>query len=211
MLMHVDHLVPELELESDVRLKAGSFLITRKELKEGRLNDKVIESIQRFAAQLAPEAYRVHIKADERALSQVKIILEKEIVSITEAIESGKEYPNFLKDDDLRVKVMRVMEKLISNPDLIRYIYDFKVSNTDNNSVEQQLLNHSIRVTLLAIALGLHMRWSIISLVNVGMAAILHDMGIIRTEVFPNLKQLDDMCAEQKVTKKAASWSPSKP
>lgn len=25
------------------------------------------------------------------------------------------------------------------------------------------------------------------------------------------LKQLDDMCAEQKVTKKAASWSPSKP
>ncbi len=193
MLMHVNDLVPELELESDVRLKAGSFLITRKELKDGRLNEKVIESIQRFAAQLAPESYKVSVKADERALNQIKSILEKDLLSIAEAIESGKEYANFLKDDDLRVKVMRVMEKLISNPDLIRHIYDFKISNTEANSAEQQLLNHSIRVTLLAIALGLQLRWSIISLVNVGMAAILHDMGIIRTEVFPDLKKLDDM------------------
>ncbi len=193
MLMHVNDLVPELELESDVRLKAGSFLITRKELKDGRLNEKIIDSIQRFAAQLAPESYKVSIKADERALNQVKSILESDLFSITEAIESGKEYPNFLKDDDLRSKVMRVMEKLISNPDLIRYIYDFKISNTENNSIEQQLLNHSMRVTLLSIALGLQLRWSIISLVNVGMAAILHDMGIIRCSVFPDLKKLDDM------------------
>ncbi len=57
MLMHVDHLVPGLKLESDVRLKAGSFLITRKELPDGRLNEKVIESIRRFAAQLSPESY----------------------------------------------------------------------------------------------------------------------------------------------------------
>ncbi|GAF80163.1 unnamed protein product, partial [marine sediment metagenome] len=35
MQMHVDHLVPDLELESDVRLQAGSFLITRKELAGG--------------------------------------------------------------------------------------------------------------------------------------------------------------------------------
>ncbi|MCE5269792.1 HD domain-containing protein [bacterium] len=193
MLMHVNDLVPELELESDVRLKAGSFLITRKELKDGRLSEKVIESIQRFAAQLAPESYKVSVKGDERALNQVKSILEKDLLNIAEAIESGKEYPNFLKDDDLRVKVMRVMEKLISNPDLIRHIYDFKISNIEANSVEQQLLNHSIRVTLLSIALGLQLRWSIISLVNVGMAAILHDMGIIRTALFPDLKKLDDM------------------
>ena len=192
MLMHVDHLVPELTLESDVRLKAGSFLITRKELKDGHLNDKVIESIQRFAAQLAPESYKVSIKTDERALNQIKLILEKDLVQITEAIESGKEYPNFLRDQDLRTKVMRVMEKLVSNPDLIRYIYDFKISNTDSNSIEQQLLSHSVRVMLLSISLGLQMRWSIISLVNVGMAAVLHDMGIIRTAIYPELKKLDD-------------------
>lgn len=192
MLMHVDHLIPDLELESDVRLKAGSFLITRKDLKDGRLNEKVIESIQRFAAQLAPESNKVSIKTDTRALNQIKSIIESEVVRIAEAIESGKEYPNFLQDGELRVKVMRVMEKLISNPDLIHHIYDFSIINSDNNSVEQQLLNHSIRVTLLAIALGLQLRWSIISLVNVGMAAILHDMGIIRTSVFPDLKKLDD-------------------
>jgi hypothetical protein len=193
MLMHVDHLVPDLELESDVRLKAGSFLITRKELPGGRLDNKVIESIQRFGSQLAPEAYKVSVKGDDLALKQLKVILERDLVSITEAIEAGKDYPNFLRDEDLRTKVLRVMEKLISNPDLIRFMYEFKISSSESGSIEQQLLNHSVRVTLLAIALGLQLRWSIISLVNVGMAAILHDMGIIRTGIFPQLQKLDDM------------------
>ena len=55
MLMHVDHLIPGLELESDVRLKAGSFLITRKELPDARLNDSVIESIRRCSRTDAKE------------------------------------------------------------------------------------------------------------------------------------------------------------
>ena len=79
MLMHVDHLIPGLELESDVRLKAGSFLITRKELQDSRLNDKVIDSIRRFASQLAPVSFRVEIKADDRALIQLKNILDQDV------------------------------------------------------------------------------------------------------------------------------------
>ena len=193
MLMHVDHLIPGLELESDVRLKAGSFLITRKELPEGRLDEKVIESIRRFASQLAPESFMVSIKADERAFEQLKIILEKDVSAITNKIQEGKEYPNFLKDEELRAKVLRIMEKLISNPDLIKNMYDFKITKGEKASVVEQLHNHSIRVTLLSIALGLNLRWSIISLVNVGMAGILHDMGIMRTEYYPDLEKLDDL------------------
>ncbi|HUU28959.1 MAG TPA: HD domain-containing protein [archaeon] len=192
MLMHVDHLIPGLELESDVRLKAGSFLITRKELSGGRLDEKVIESIQRFASQLAPENYKVSIKIDDRALDQLKVILSEDVSKITQKIKEGQEYPNFLKDDELQEKVMRIMEKLISNPDLIKNMYEFKVSGSQGVSVVDQLHDHSIRVTLLAIALGLKLRWSIISLVNVGMAGILHDMGIIKTAIYPNLKELDD-------------------
>ncbi len=193
MLMHVDHLIPGLELESDVRLKAGSFLITRKELPESRLNDNVIESIRRFASQLAPVSFRVEIRADDRALVQLKNILDQDVSQITQSISDGKEYPNFLKDDDLQGKVLRIMEKLISNPDMIRHMYEFKTSSENKGDAFSLLHDHSIRVTMLAIAIGLKLKWSVISLVNVGMGGILHDMGIIRTEMFPKLAQLDDL------------------
>ncbi|HLA38446.1 MAG TPA: HD domain-containing protein, partial [Candidatus Glassbacteria bacterium] len=193
MLMHVDHLVSGLELESDVRLKAGSFLITRKELPEAKLNEKVIDSIRKFASQLAPVSFKVDIKADERALLQLKNILDHDVSQIAEKISEGKEYPNFLKDDELQNKVLRIMEKLISNPDLIKHMYDFKISGEGNDNVIRQLHDHSIRVTLLAISIGLKVRWSVISLVNVGMAGILHDMGMIRTKSFSKLQDLDEM------------------
>lgn len=193
MQMHVDDLVPDLELESDVRLQAGSFLITRKELPGGRLNEKVIKSIRVFASQLAPVPYKVDVKADERALNKLKGVLDRDVTRITKRISEGKEYPNFLDDEDLQEKVMRIMEKLISNPDLITHMYEFKIGDSKNDDVISQLHDHSIRLTLLTIAIGLKLRWSIISLVNAGMAGLLHDMGIIRTKVFPNLKKLDDL------------------
>jgi len=192
MQMHVDHLIPDLELESDVRLQAGSFLITRKELPGGRLNEKVIDSIRRFASQLAPVPFKVNVKANELALNQLKGVLDNDVSQITKKISEGKEYPNFLDDEQLQEKVMRIMEKLISNPELICHMYEFKIGEPKNDNVVGQLHDHSIRVTLLAISIGLKLRWSIISLVNVGMASILHDMGIIRTEAFPDLKKLDD-------------------
>ncbi len=193
MQMHVDHLVPDLELESDVRLQAGSFLITRKELAGGRLNEKVIESIRKFAPQLAPVPYKVNVKADEVALNQLKGVLDQDVSQITQKISDGKEYPNFLDDEQLQGKVMRIMERLISNPEMIRHMYEFKIGDSENDNAISQLHDHSIRVTLLATAIGLKLGWSIISLVNVGMAGILHDMGIIRTKAFPNLQKLDKL------------------
>ncbi len=193
MQMHVDDLVPDLELESDVRLQAGSFLITRKELPGGRLNEKVIKSIRIFASQLAPVPYKVDVKADERALNKLKGVLDRDVTRITQRISEGKEYPNFLDDENLQEKVMRIMEKLISNPDLITHMYEFKIGDSKNDNVISQLHDHSIRLTLLTIAIGLKLRWSIISLVNAGMAGLLHDMGIIRTKVFPNLQKLDNL------------------
>jgi len=193
MQMHVDHLVPDMELESDVRLQAGSFLITRKELPDGKLNEKVIDSIRRFSGQLAPVKHRVSIKADEKVFTHVRGILEKDISRMSEIIEAGSEYPNFLQDIDLRGKVQRVIEKLISNPDIIRSMYEFKIGSETSDKMLEQILDHSIRVTMLAVAVGLKLRWSIIALVNVGMAAILHDMGIIRTKDYPALRKLDDL------------------
>ncbi|MBN2290534.1 MAG: HD domain-containing protein [Candidatus Glassbacteria bacterium] len=191
--MHVDHIVPDMELESDVRLQAGSFLITRKELPNGRLDEKVIDSIRRFAGQLAPVKHRVSIKPDEGTYTHLRQVLEKDISRMTEVIEAGTDYPNFLQDTDLRGKVLRVVEKLISNPDIIRSMYEFKIGADSQDRAPEQILDHSIRTTMLVIAVGLKLRWSIISLVNVGMAAILHDMGIVRTETYPGLQKLDDL------------------
>ncbi|MBW1711410.1 MAG: hypothetical protein JRJ73_16335 [Deltaproteobacteria bacterium] len=79
LLICVDHLIPGMELDSDVRLQAGSFLITRKDLPDARLNEKVIESLQKFGNQLAPEKNRISVKADELTLNHLKSVLEEDI------------------------------------------------------------------------------------------------------------------------------------
>ncbi|MBN2289054.1 MAG: HD domain-containing protein [Candidatus Glassbacteria bacterium] len=192
MLIHVDDLVPNMRLEHDIELSAGSFLITLKELPEGKLTEEVIGSIRRFASQLTPEQYKVKVVGDELVLEHLKEVLENDVKAIIKMIESGTDYPNFLSDNVLREKVERVMEKLVSNPDIIGNMYQFKLNTKSGVHQGNYLPDHCIRVTLLAIAVGLKLRWSIISLVNVGMAAILHDLGILETEVYPNFRKLDD-------------------
>ncbi|MEA1997165.1 MAG: HD domain-containing protein, partial [Gemmatimonadota bacterium] len=185
-------LIPDLELESDVLLKAGSFLITCKDLKDSLLDEKVIKSLQGFGAQIMPESHRANIKVNDRLLEQLKKILDEDVKEVAGKIEKGKEYPNFLKDSALREKVIRIMEKLTSNPDLITIMYEFKVGGAENDQTAKQIYEHSIRVALLAVALGLQLRWSVVSLINVGIAGIFHDIGITRTDIYENLKKLDD-------------------
>lgn len=192
MQVHVDDLIIDMRLVKDIELKAGSFLITLKELPDGRLTEEVIGSIRRFSSQLVPESDKVDVIGDDLVLEHLKKVLEKDVKQIMKSIEEGRDYPNFLADTELRNKVARVMEKLITNPDIIGNIYDMKLQTSGGGNQGNYIPNHSIRVTLLAIAVGLKLRWSIISLVNVGMAAVLHDLGILGSEAYPNLRKLDD-------------------
>jgi len=193
MLLHTDHLVPKMELERDIELKAGSYLITRRELGDGRLTGKVIKSIQNFSNQIVPESHRVFIKDDEFALGYIKKVLDKDLHRIAKQVTSGKDYPNYLADVDLHEKVMRVMEILFSNPDVVRTIYDAKFNLDGESKPLDLILDHSVRTALLSVALGLRLRWTIISLTSIGMAALLHDMGILCTSIFPEMESLDEM------------------
>jgi len=189
----VDDLIPGMELLEDIRLRAGSFLITRKELSGGCLNEDVIESIRKFSAQLSPDPNRVLVKADEKTLGHLKSILDGHVARVAETITSGKDYPNFMGAEDLREKVLRVMDKIVSNPDIITNLYSLQLNRTKGTSRVEQIMDHSIRVCLLAISLGLRLRLSIVSLVNLGMAASLHDMGMLRSKYWPELEKLDDV------------------
>jgi len=193
LLIHVDDLIPGMELEDDIRLRAGSYLITRKELNGGCLDENVIESVKKFSAQLSPEPNRVQVRADETTLGHLKSVLDSHIARIADSIASGKEYADFLASGDLREKVFRVMDKIISNPDIITNLYSFQLNRTKGSNRVEQIMDHSIRVCLLSIALGLRLRLSIVSLVNLGMAASLHDMGMLRCKLWPALDKLDDV------------------
>ena len=193
MLVNTEHLMPGMELDKDIELKAGSYLITRRDLEGGRLNDRVIESIQKFSTQIVPHTNRVFIKDDKLALGYVKKVLEEDLKRIAEGVTSGKSCPNFLAEPDIQIKVLRVMEILFSNPDIIRAMYDFKFNFSGAARPLELILEHSIRVTLLSIALGLRMGWTIIALVSVGTAALLHDMGILCTPPYPEMESLDEL------------------
>lgn len=196
MFVHINHLIPGMVLESDIKLQAGSFLITRRELLDARLNEKVIESIHKFGNQLAPVRNRISIKADELAISHLKNILEEDVSKIIKVVISEKDvYPSFIPDVSLKEKLIHLMDKLISNPDIIRCMYKFKIEG--ETPFTTQLNEHSIRVTMLSMAIGSKLECSIISLMNLGISAIFHDMGLLKTEIYPDLAKLDDFTPDE--------------
>ena len=196
MLISTEHLVPGMELDKDIELRAGSYLITRRDLGDGRLTEKVIESIQKFGDQIVPVENRVVIKDDEFALGYVKKVLDKDLRRIAEGITTGKDYPNFLAEGEIQAKVMRVMEILYSNPNVVRVMYDLQFNSSEQARPLDLILEHSIRTTLLSVALGLRLRWTILSLVSIGTAALLHDMGILTTSLYSDLENLDELSSK---------------
>jgi len=196
MLIGTEHLVAGMELDKDIELKAGSYLITRRDLGDGRLTEKVIDSIRKFGDQIVPVQNRVFIKDDKFALSYVKKVLDKDLHRIAEGIATGKNYPNFLAEGEIQAKVMRVMEILYSNPNVVRIMYDVKFNASEQAKPLDLILEHSIRTTLLTVALGLRLRWTILSLVSIGTAALLHDMGILTTSLYSDLENLDELSTE---------------
>jgi len=196
MLISTEHLVPGMRLDKDIELKAGSYLITRHDLGDGRLTEKVIESVRKFSDQIVPVQNRVFVEDDEFALGYVKKVLDKELRRITKGITKGRDYPNFLADSEIQAKVMRVMEILYSNPNIVRIMYDVKFNSAEQASALDLMLEHNIRTTLLAVALGLRLRWTILSLVSIGTAALLHDMAILTTSLYSKLENLDELSPE---------------
>jgi len=195
MQIHTDHLAPGMVLEKDIELKAGSYLITRRDLGDGRLTEKVIESVRKFSNQIVPENHKVFIKDDEFALGYIKKVVDEDLYRIAKEVASGHDIPNFLADVDLHEKVMRVMEMLFSNPNIIHTMYDARFNSGEQSKPLELILDHSLRTTLLSVALGLRLRWTIIALVSIGTAALLHDMGILCTSAYPRMSSLDDLTA----------------
>jgi hypothetical protein len=197
MLIHVDDLITGMQLGKDIELKAGSYLITRKELPGGKLTEDVLGKIRRFASQLIPEKDKVYVVGDDLVYQHLKELFQQDLGKVIQLVESGRDFPNFLAESELRGKVLRVMEKLVANPDVIRNMYDLKMQARSTPQQQDYILEHSIRVTLLGIAIGLKARLSIISLFNYGMAAMLHDMGILQADIYPDLEKLDDLGTEE--------------
>ena len=189
-----------MKLGRDIELKAGSFLITRRDLSEGVLTPSVIESIQKFSSQFVPVPDRVVVEDDEFMVRHVRKVLSEDLHRIVKQVTSGQIYPNFLSDGQIQVKVMRVMDMLLSNPDIVRIIYESKFSNDTARKPADLIIEHNIRVTLLSLALGLKMGWTIIGLMSLGTAALLHETGLFDPLLSAVMEKLDQF-SESEVRK----------
>jgi len=192
LLLHVDDVIPGMQLDSAIALKAGSYLITPKEAPDG-LNDKFIDSIQRFAHQFTPLPNYVNIVENDSLFTKLNEVLSADIARVAETVKDGGDTPNFLSDGELEEKVTRVVGKVMANPDVIREVYQFKNAFREGVNSKTVLLDHTFRVTLLAAAMGVKLRMSVISLINLVTSALMHDMGILRTELYPALDDLDEL------------------
>ena len=82
MLIHVDDLVKGMQLEKDIELKAGSYLVTRKELAGGKLTEDMIEKVRRFASQLTPEKDKIYVVGDDLVYQHLKELLHHDVKRI---------------------------------------------------------------------------------------------------------------------------------
>ena len=197
VLLSVDHLIPGMELERDIELKVGSFLITRKDLHEGRLNEQVIESINKFSSSFIPEPHKVHIIPDELAIGYLRALVRKDFDAIVDKIISGDSNPNFLSDNSVKEGVMKAVDTLFTKPDIVRLMYETQLDLPEGVNPRTLIREHCVRMTLLAIAVGIKLHYSSISLINIGIAGLFHDMDIMETPELKDIKSLDDFSAKE--------------
>lgn len=197
MLLHVDHLIPGMVLERDIELKVGSYLITRKDLHEGRLNEPVIESIHKFSSSFIPEPHKVHILPDELAIGYLRAVVRKDFDAIVDKIVSGEDNPNFLSDSSVKEGVMKAVDTLFTKPDIVRLMYESQLNTPEGVDPRTLIREHCVRMTLLAIALGIKLHYSSISLINIGIAGLFHDMDILDTPGLKDIKALDNFSARE--------------
>src|SRR4030042_2234 len=198
MILHTDHIIPGMRLEEDIELKTGRDHITRKDLNEGYLTERTVESIRKFSPQIIPCPSRIQVADDEIILQNIRKHLLSDLQRVVEAVVSGEEYNNFLLDGEIKDKVLRGMEILFANPNIIMGMYNLEFNSGPDSKPVTVILEHSIRTALLALALGIRLRCSILSLVSIGSAALMHDMGIVKSWPYPDLEALDD-CSPQQI------------
>jgi hypothetical protein len=191
--IHTDHLIPGMVLDRDIELRAGSYLITCGELGEGCLTEKVIESIRKFSHQIVPVSHRIIVREDQIVLQRIRSIIEQDLHRIAGEVTSGINFPNYLADGQLEEKVMRVVEIMFSNPDLALVMYDARFNSAADQKPLELILDHSLRTVMLSLALGLRLNSTIMSMVSLGIAALLHDMGLLSPNLLVNLEALDDL------------------
>lgn len=88
---------------------------------------------------------------------------------------------------------------LFTNPDIVRMMYQSKYSTTSPSNPTEMVIEHSIRVTLLSLALGFKMGWTVIGLMSLGTAALLHDIGLLDSRLSEKMQGLDD-CTQRDVS-----------
>ncbi len=197
MLVHTDHLVPGMRLDKDIELRAGSFLITQRELEGRGLDERLIQSIRKFSDQIVPVSHRIGVKEDLEYLRALRAVVQQDLDRVIAQVTEAKETPNYLLQDELEEKVLRVMETIVSNPDIIRVMYDSRFNSPSGQSPTDLVLEHSFRAALLSLAVGIQLGSTAFSLTSLGMAALLHDLSLLSTPFYSGERSLDELSLEE--------------
>ncbi len=122
----------------------------------------------------------------EEVKRSCKKVFLKSIIHLQEVMEREK------KHEKLHFKTTRRLIQTIIN--LISYDESFMLGMTNIKNYEEYTLNHSINVTILALAFGKRLGLEKTDLVELGMSAFFHDIGKlgIPLEVLNKKGKLDD-------------------
>jgi HD-GYP domain-containing protein (c-di-GMP phosphodiesterase class II) len=122
----------------------------------------------------------------EEVKRSCKKVFMKSIVHLHEVMEREK------KHEKLHFKTTRRLIQTIIN--LISYDESFMLGLTNIKNYEEYTLNHSINVTILALAFGRRLGLEKTDLVDLGMSAFFHDIGKLEIplEVLNKKGKLDD-------------------
>lgn len=176
---HIDNLIPGMKLAKAVFTAGGRVLLTSgMELKPSY--------IERLRSSGINEVY---VEDDiSRGIHVSDVICEKtrhEAKELVKNLMKSYSFSSAVNADKVKDTINRIIEELLANKDILVNLADIK-------SVDDYTFEHSVNVCILSLITGIGLGYNMLRLKDLGVGAILHDIGKMKVpeEVLKKPSQL---------------------
>jgi len=165
--IHIDKVTDGTKLAKAIFSPDGKILLAS----GAELRESLIEKLRAFSI------FEVYIEDDiSKGIDIQDVICERtriEAKTLVKNIMNNYEFSNFINIEEVKDVVGRIIDKLLSNDDILANLYNIK-------SVDDYTFEHSVNVCILSLLIGMGLGYNTVRLKDLGIGALLHDIGKLR-------------------------------
>lgn len=165
--IHIDHVLPGARLAKSIFTPDGKILLAAGvELKSSYLDRLKGANISEVYIEDGL-SYNIEIEdvVCDHTRQEAKMLVKK--------MMSGHVFSNTVDIDEIKEMVDDIIDEILRSPDLLTNL-------TDIRRVDDYTFEHSVNVCILSIIIGVSMNFSLSKLRDLGVGALLHDIGKLK-------------------------------